>query len=324
MICPFMLTADGYENQLGTNHVGGSSGIGTETARVLALRGASVVLAVRNTEAGEAAKAAIIKDIEARSAEAAGVPAAVRERVSVMPLDLASLKSVRAFAADYLRLNRPLHLLINNAGVMICPFMLTADGYENQLGSNHVGHFLLTNLLLPKLKETAKQEGAEARIVIVSSAAHQFPYPGGIRFDAINAKEGYDSMKAYEQSKLANILHARELARRLKEEGAGVTVNALHPGVIDTNLSRHIVPPGTIWHTLGRGAYSLVFQWFMKTIPQGAATSCFLAAHPSVAGASGGYYADARAAEGKATALSKDMELAGKLWELSEKMASKE
>ncbi|CAI5507711.1 unnamed protein product [Closterium sp. Naga37s-1] len=303
---------------------GGSSGIGTETARVLALRGASVVLAVRNTEAGEAAKAAIIKDIEARSAEAAGVPAAVRERVSVMPLDLASLKSVRAFAADYLRLNRPLHLLINNAGVMICPFMLTADGYENQFGTNHVGHFLLTNLLLPKLKETAKKEGAEARIVIVSSAAHQFPYPGGIRFDAINAKEGYDSMKAYGQSKLANILHARELARRLKEEGAGVTVNALHPGVIDTNLSRHIVPPGTIWHTLRRGAYSLVFQWFMKTIPQGAATSCFLAAHPSVAGASGGYYADARAAEGKATALSKDMELAGKLWDLSEKMASKE
>ncbi|CAI5967732.1 unnamed protein product [Closterium sp. NIES-65] len=303
---------------------GGSSGIGTETARVLALRGASVVLAVRNTEAGEAAKAAIIKDIEGRSAAAAGVPAAVRERVSVMPLDLASLKSVRAFAADYLRLNRPLHLLINNAGVMICPFMLTADGHENQFGTNHVGHFLLTNLLLPKLKETAKQEGAEARIVIVSSAAHQFPYPGGIRFDAINAKEGYDSVRAYGQSKLANILHARELARRLKEEGAGVTVNALHPGVIDTNLSRHIVPPGTIWHTLGRGAYSLVFQWFMKTIPQGAATSCFLAAHPSVAGASGGYYADARAAEGKATVLSKDMELAGKLWELSEQMANKE
>ncbi|CAI5507700.1 unnamed protein product [Closterium sp. Naga37s-1] len=375
--------------------------------------GDSAARRVRNTEAWEAAKAAIIKDIEARCAEAAGVPAAVRERVSVMPLDLASLKSVRAFAADYLRLNRPLHLLMcarrgrgrgrgslgiilpflftssarpvpfpprrthptvpfpsslpiprplltlptnppshnppspappipprpiqphptpphstplgsNNAGVMICPFMLTADGYENQFGTNHVGHFLLTNLLRPKLKETAKQEGAEARIVIVSSAAHQFPYPGGIRFDAINAKEEYDSMKAYGQSKLANVLHARELARRLKEEGAGVTVNVLHPGVIDTNLSRHIAPPGTIWHTLGRGAYSLVFQWFMKTIPQGAATSCFLAAHPSVAGASGGYYADARAAEGKATVLSKDMELAGKLWELSEQMANKE
>ncbi|CAI6005975.1 unnamed protein product [Closterium sp. NIES-65] len=305
---------------------GGSSGIGTEAARVLALRGASVVPAVRNTEAGEAAKAAIIKDIEGQSAAAAGVPAAVRERVSVMPLDLASLKSVRAFAADYLGLNRPLHLLINNASVMICPFMLTAAGHENQFGTNHVGHFLLTNLLLPKLKETAKQEGAEARIVIVSSAAHQFPYPGGIRFDAINAKEGYDSVRAYGQSKLANILHARELARRLKvhgcmtvnalypwvidpstmekppaslantlhhppssplspsllsldsceqEEGAGVTVNALHPGVIDTNLSRHIVPPGTIWHTLGRGAYSLVFQWFMKTIPQVPSTSTY-------------------------------------------------
>ncbi|CAI7885876.1 unnamed protein product [Closterium sp. NIES-53] len=119
---------------------GGSSGIGTETARVLALRGASVVLAVHNTEAGEAAKASIIKDIEAQSSAAAEVSAEVRERVSVMPLDLASLKSVRA--ADYLRLNRPLHLLINNAGVMICPFMLTADGYENQFGTNHVGECL--------------------------------------------------------------------------------------------------------------------------------------------------------------------------------------
>ncbi|CAI6005981.1 unnamed protein product [Closterium sp. NIES-65] len=354
---------------------GGSSGIGTETARVLALRGASVVLAVRNTEAGEAAKAAIIKDIEGRSAAAAGVPAAVRERVSVMPLDLASLKSVRAFAADYLRPNRPLHLLMyarrwkcNNAGVMICPFMLTADGHENQFGTNHVGecreattwvsageqqprgliaphlhclplplssvpsapppplfpsipfppssahiphpiashvvpplgHFLLTNLLLPKLKETAKQEGAEARIVIVSSAAYQFPYPGGIRFDAIMLRRGMTVIALYPG-----------------EEGAGVTVNALHPGVIDTNPSRHIVPPGTIWHTLGR----MVFQ---PGVPVGAATSCFLAAHPSVAGASGGYYADSRAAEGKATALSKDMELAGKLWELSEQVASKQ
>ncbi|GJP38707.1 hypothetical protein CLOM_g23125 [Closterium sp. NIES-68] len=306
---------------------GGSSGIGTETARVLVLRGASVVLAVRNTTAGEAAKAAIVKDIEGRAAaEAAGQAgkAPVGERVSVMALDLASLKSVRAFAADYLRLNRPLHVLVNNAGVMLCPFMLTADGYENQFGTNHVGHFLLTNLLLPKLKETAQQEGTEARIVVVSSAAHKMPYPGGIRFDAINSKEGYDSMKAYGQSKLANILHARELARRLKEEGAPVAVNALHPGVIDTNLMRHVVPPGTIWHTLGRGAYNLVFQWFMKTIPQGAATSCFLAAHPSLAGVSGGYYADSREAEGSATDLSRDTQLAAKLWELSEQMASKE
>ncbi|GJP38705.1 hypothetical protein CLOM_g23123 [Closterium sp. NIES-68] len=308
---------------------GGSSGIGTETARVLALRGASVVLAVRNTEAGEAAKAAIIKDLEgkiaaeAAAAAAGGVPAAVRERVSVMALDLASLKSVRAFAADYLRLNRPLHVLVNNAGVMMCPFMLTADGYENQFGTNHVGHFLLTNLLLPKLKETAKKEGTEARVVIVSSSAHRMAPPGGIRFDAINSPEGYDPIKAYGQSKLANILHARELARRLKEEGAPVAVNALHPGVIDTNLMRHMAPPGTIWHTIKR-AYALVIQWFLKTIPQGAATSCFLAAHPSLAGVSGGYYADSREAEKSATDLSKDMQLAGKLWELSEQMVSKE
>ncbi|GJP67895.1 hypothetical protein CLOP_g24653 [Closterium sp. NIES-67] len=241
-----------------------------------------------------------------------------------MALDLASLKSVRAFAADYLRLNRPLHVLVNNAGVMLCPFMLTADGYENQFGTNHVGHFLLTNLLLPKLKETAQQEGTETRIVLVSSMGHKLAYPDAIRFDAINAKEGYDSIKAYGQSKLANILHARELARRLKEEGAAVTVNALHPGVIHTNLSRHIVPPGTIWHTLGQGAYYLLFQWFMKTIPQGAATSCFLAAHPSLAGVSGAYFGDSREAESEANDLSRDMQLAGKLWDLSEQMASKE
>ncbi|GJP32086.1 hypothetical protein CLOM_g16623 [Closterium sp. NIES-68] len=158
---------------------GGSSGIGTETARVLALRGASVELAVRNTEAGEAAKAAIVKAIEGKIGAEAGRSAPVGERVSVMALDLASLKSVRAFAADYLRLNRPLHVLVNNAGVMLCPFMLTADGYENQFGTNHVGHFLLTNLLLPKLKETAQQEAAETRIVLVSSMGHKLAYPGG-------------------------------------------------------------------------------------------------------------------------------------------------
>ncbi|CAI5965436.1 unnamed protein product [Closterium sp. NIES-65] len=271
---------------------------------------------------------------------------------------------------------------------MICPFMLTADGHENQFGTNHagkcreattwadrttpplppsppffrpsapppplfpftlfppspahtphpiashvvppLGHFLLTNLLLPKLKETAKQEGAEARIVIVSSAAHQFPYPGGIRFDAINAKEGYDSVRAYGQSKLANILHARELARRLKVHGC-LTVNALYPWVIDPSTMEK--PPASLANTLHHPPSSPLSPSLLSLDPceqeegagvTGAATSCFLAAHPSVAGASGGYYADARAAEGKATVLSKDMEQAGKLWELSEQMANKE
>ncbi|GMP85418.1 hypothetical protein CsSME_00038580 [Camellia sinensis var. sinensis] len=205
---------------------GGASGIGLETARVLALRNAHVIIAARNMEAANEAKQLILKDNE-------------NARVDVLKLDLCSMKSIRAFANNFNALNLPLNILINNAGVMFCPYQLSEDGIEMQFATNHLGHFLLTNLLLDKMKDTARATGIEGRIVNLSSIAHLHTYEKGIQFDKINDQASYSDKKAYGQSKLANILHANELSRRLQEEGANITVNSVHPGLIMTNLMRH-------------------------------------------------------------------------------------
>ncbi|KAF3960588.1 hypothetical protein CMV_014715 [Castanea mollissima] len=196
---------------------GGASGIGLETARVLALRKAHVIIAARNMEAANAAKQLILKDSEIA-------------RVDVLKLDLCSMKSVRAFVDDFNALNVPLNILINNAGVMFCPFQLSKDGIEMQFATNHIGHFLLTNLLLEKMKNTARSTGIEGRIVNLSSIAHNYTYEQGIRFDQINDESGYSDKRAYGQSKLANILHANELSRHF--QGASTTCYvALHPNL---------------------------------------------------------------------------------------------
>ncbi|GMP85421.1 hypothetical protein CsSME_00038580 [Camellia sinensis var. sinensis] len=182
---------------------GGASGIGLETARVLALRNAHVIIAARNMEAANEAKQLILKDNE-------------NARVDVLKLDLCSMKSIRAFANNFNALNLPLNILINNAGVMFCPYQLSEDGIEMQFATNHLGHFLLTNLLLDKMKDTARATGIEGRIVNLSSIAHLHTYEKGIQFDKINDQASYSDKKAYGQSKLANILHANELSRRLQ------------------------------------------------------------------------------------------------------------
>uniref|UniRef100_A0A1D1Z1U9 Short-chain dehydrogenase TIC 32, chloroplastic n=1 Tax=Anthurium amnicola TaxID=1678845 RepID=A0A1D1Z1U9_9ARAE len=205
---------------------GGGSGIGEETARVLALRGAHVIIAARNLEAANDARQRILDSN----------PVA---RVDVLKLDLCSMKSIRAFADNFNAMGLPLNILINNAGVMFCPYQLSENGIEMQFATNHLGHFLLTNLLLEKMKITARDTGIEGRIVNLSSIAHVYPYPEGILFDAINERSRYSDKMAYGQSKLANILHANELSRRLQEEGANITVNSVHPGLIMTNLMRH-------------------------------------------------------------------------------------
>ncbi|CAI0417275.1 unnamed protein product [Linum tenue] len=205
---------------------GASSGIGVETARVLAMRGAHVVMAVRNVDTGKSVKEAILKEI----------PTA---KVDVMQLDLSSMASVKKFASEYISSGLPLNLLINNAGIMMCPYMLSTDNIEMQFATNHVGHFLLTHLLLETMKSTARESNQEGRIVNLSSEGHRFAYKEGIRFDKINNEAEYNNIRAYGQSKLANILHANELARRLKEEGINITANSLHPGAIATNLLRH-------------------------------------------------------------------------------------
>uniref|UniRef100_A0A803PQI5 Short-chain dehydrogenase TIC 32, chloroplastic n=1 Tax=Cannabis sativa TaxID=3483 RepID=A0A803PQI5_CANSA len=183
---------------------GASSGIGFETARVLALRGVHVVMAVRNIAAGNEVQGTIIKEN----------PCA---KVNAMELDLSSIASVRKFATEFNSSGLPLNILINNAGIMATPFMLSKDKIELQFATNHIGHFLLTNLLLETMRRTALECKREGRILNVSSRRHKFSYKEGIRFDKINDQSGYNCLSAYGQSKLANVLHMNELARRLKK-----------------------------------------------------------------------------------------------------------
>uniref|UniRef100_M1A4X4 Short-chain dehydrogenase n=1 Tax=Solanum tuberosum TaxID=4113 RepID=M1A4X4_SOLTU len=171
------------------------------------------------------------------------------------------------------------------------------------------GHFLLTNLLLENMKNTAKNSKNEGRIVNVASAAHDFAYSQGIIFDKINDKESYHRFHAYGQSKLANILHANELAKRLKEEGVNITANSVHPGPIATNIMRY----DNILH----GIVNWIGRYVLKNIEQGASTTCYVALHPQVKGLSGEYFSDNNIATNTTTSLAKDSDLAKKLWEFS-------
>ncbi|XP_047176442.1 short-chain dehydrogenase TIC 32, chloroplastic-like [Vigna umbellata] len=279
----------------GTTH-----GIGIETARVLALRGVHVIMAVRNVVAAEAVKEAILKEIQTA-------------KVDVMELDLSSMASVRKFASEFTSSGLPLNILINNAGITATPFSLSKDNIELQFATNHLGHFLLTHLLLDTMKKTANVSKREGRIVNVSSDGHQYTYPEGIRFDKINDESSFQLWHAYGQSKLANILHANELARRLKENRVDITANSLHPGAIITNIYKPEISgavPTDLINMLGNYA--------MKSIQQGAATTCYVALHPQVKGISGEYFSDNNVA--KASSLAKDTDLAKKLWDFSKKI----
>ncbi|KAK8600186.1 hypothetical protein V6N12_050044 [Hibiscus sabdariffa] len=277
---------------------GGASGIGLETSRVLALRGVHVIIAARNMKAANEAKEKILTQNKTA-------------RLDVLELDLCSIKSITSFAHNFISLNLPLNILINNAGIMCCPFQLSQDGIEVQFATNHIGHFLLTNLLLDKMKNTAKASGIQGRIVNLSSIAHRYSYKRGIRFQNINDKNGYDSKRAYGQSKLANILHANELARRLQEEeeeeGVNIMVNSVHPGLIMTPLFRYSRVLTKILK---------VFSFFLwKNVPQGAATTCYAALHPRLNGVSGKYFADCN--EMKPSWNARNETLARQLWDFS-------
>ncbi|KAK6779314.1 hypothetical protein RDI58_021498 [Solanum bulbocastanum] len=278
---------------------GGASGIGLETARVLAMRNVHVIIAARNMEAANEAKQCILNDNK-------------NACVDVEKLDLSSIRSVKTFTDNFKALDLPLNILINNAGIMFCPFQLSEDGVEMQFATNHLGHFYLTNLLLDKMKETAKSSGIEGRIVNLSSVAHICPYKGGIRFQKINKKNSYQNKLAYAQSKLANILHANELSRRLQEEGANITVNSVHPGLIMTPLMRHSALLMRIFR-----AFTCIL-W--KNVPQGAATTCYVALHPSLKGVTGKYYYDCN--EYKPSKLARDEALAKNLWDFSNNLVN--
>ncbi|XP_041843705.1 retinol dehydrogenase 13 [Melanotaenia boesemani] len=268
---------------------GANTGIGKETCRDLAGRGARVVMACRDLIQAE--KAA--EDIRRSTGNG---------NVVIRHLDLASIYSVTQFAKDILDSEDRLDILINNAGVMMCPKWLTEDGFETQLGVNHLGHFLLTNLLLPILISSAP-----SRVVNVSSIAH---HGGRINFeDLFFSRRPYSSLESYRQSKLANVLFTRELARRLK--GTGVSTFCLHPGVIRTELGRHVEG----WFPLLGALLRLPTLLLMKTPWQGCQTTVFCAVTPGLEDRSGCYFSDC--VEKEAAPEGRDDEVARRLWKES-------
>ncbi|KAG6426524.1 hypothetical protein SASPL_110749 [Salvia splendens] len=336
---------------------GASSGIGLETARVLAKRGVHVVMGIRNMGVGEKLKQGIIK----------ANPAA---KVDAIQLDLSSMQSVRNFASQLHRQDGRRMAIVadpcvaagaaqqqgsvalrggdlavvvgraravdvrgygglgtwgagagsrfgaalaaghNNAGIMVPPFTLSPDNIELQFATNYLGHFLLTHLLLDTMKKTARDTKREGRIVNLSSVAHRNSYTEGIRFDKINDEKSYSKL----------ILHANELARWLKEEGADLTANSVHPGVITTNLFRHL---GIFEGNLGifEGLVSSVGRLVLKNVQQVASTTCYVALHPQLKGVSGEYFSNNNL--DKADAKATDKDLAAKLWDYTMDLINK-
>lgn len=261
---------------------GSTSGLGLETVRVLVLRGARVFAAGRSVDKVVACCGALGKNI---------VPLAC---------ELSEPTSVRAAVAEVKSRRVKLDAILCNAGIMALPKLQVRHGVELQLFTNHVGHFMLVNGLVDELTD-------DGRVVMTSSDAHRAAPKEGVQLDNLSGEHGYSPWAAYGQSKLANILFAKELARRF--QGTARTANAVHPGVIATQLSR----------SMGKFAQTtldLVSPLFLKSVGEGAATQLFVATHPKVAKTSGEYFADCNVA--KPSAKAKDMDLARRLWDTTE------
>jgi NAD(P)-dependent dehydrogenase (short-subunit alcohol dehydrogenase family) len=268
---------------------GVTSGLGQETARVLAMRGARIVGLARTAEKAREAM---------RTLPNAPVPVAC---------DLADLGTVRAAVATVQALGVKLDALICNAGIMALPELEQRHGYELQFFTNHVGHFALVTGLVDTLADNG-------RVVMLSSNAHADVRPDGIEFDNLSGEGHYDS-RNYGQSKLANLLFAKELAKRFA--GTNKTANAVHPGVIQTNLGRYMA--GWLQTVVGIGFW-VMGPLFLKTPGQGAATQCYVAVHPNSAATNGAYFVDSNVAVPSAHA--QDAALATKLWEETERIVA--
>lgn len=269
---------------------GANDGIGRATAERLAARGAHLVLACRNEAKGQLVAKAIT--------ELTG-----NHNIDTLPLDLSSFASVRAAANEFLAEHPKLDVLINNAGVYTEQLELTEDGYELQFQVNHLGHFLLTMLLLPAIRCCRQC----SRIINVSSSLHQ---KGGLDFGWLRGEPGakhYNGSKAYSQSKLANVLFTMELDRRLGEE---LTTNCLHPGLVGTRLANKKAGPVT------RAVWSL-YKPFATKPEQGADTSVYLASSPEVIDVSGRYFDENQCLQ-KPSSIARNEQLARRLWEYSE------
>ncbi|XP_047316843.1 short-chain dehydrogenase TIC 32 B, chloroplastic [Impatiens glandulifera] len=276
---------------------GGTSGIGAETARVLAKRGVRVVIPARNMK----------KAVQVRDRILNENPQA---QILLLKIDLSSLASVHTFSSHFLSLNLPLNILINNAGKFSQKLELSEDKIEMTIATNYLGHFVLTELLLEKMVETAEKSGIEGRIINVSSVIHTWVNP--LHFSISNMlnpptlRHNYNGTRAYAQSKLANILHAKELSRQLKERNARVTINAVHPGIVKTAIIRD--HKGFITDSL----YFLASK-LLKSIPQGASTTCYVAVSKNTEGMSGKYFADCN--ESNCSTLANDEALAKLLFD---------
>jgi len=270
---------------------GGNTGIGKATAIALARMGAQVTITSRSPEKGEAALA----DIRQQAGS---------DTVECMRLDLASLANVRRFADEFLATHPRLDVLINNAGLMLSQRSETEDGFESTFGVNHLGHFLLTNLLLPRLKDSAP-----ARIVVLSSDAHKGAI-GGLDFEDLHARRSYLGIGVYCRSKLANLLFTVELDNRLR--GTGVTVNAVHPGLVASEFGGSDDTSGLF------GLLVKATRWAFLTPEKGARTSVHVASAPELEGVSGKYFVRSKAA--RSSRAAQDRGAALRLWEVSEQL----
>ncbi|MCX6134258.1 MAG: SDR family oxidoreductase [Ignavibacteriales bacterium] len=266
---------------------GATSGIGEVTAHSLARQGATTLIVSRNKEKGERVRAEIIE--KTRNAD-----------VHVYIADLSSQRDIRKLAGQIKTDHPRIDVLVNNAGGIFDRRILTVDGIELTLALNHLGYFLLTNLLLEMLRAAPS-----ARIVNVSSQAHQF---GTMKFSDIQYEHGYNPMKSYARSKAANILFTYELARRTP--GTTITVNTLHPGSVRTNFGKQL-----------SGVAGFVFKHldiFMRSAEKGAETVIWLASSPEVEGVTGKYFLDEK--EIRSSRISYDESVAHRLWEVSAQM----
>nr|HEX4317188.1 SDR family NAD(P)-dependent oxidoreductase [Kofleriaceae bacterium] len=261
---------------------GCTSGLGAEALRVLTMRGARVIGTARTLD----------------KARAAGATVAVA-------CELADPASVRA-CVDAVAREAPLDAIICNAGIMAPAKLELANGLELQFATNHVGHFMLVTGLIERLTE-------RGRVVIVASEGHRFTPKGGIDFDNLDGSRGYSRFRTYGRSKLANVLFAKQLARRFAAAGSARTANALHPGTIATRLTRS--------SGVATAAAAVVSPLAMKTVGEGAATEVFVATHPSVATVSGEYFDNCNVA--KARRLADDVPLAARLWTETEHIVAR-
>src|SRR5262245_18451758 len=266
---------------------GANSGIGKVTAMVLAAGGATVIMVCRNRDKGKAAHDEIVGKTR-------------NKNVALMLADSSDLRQIMRLAAEVKAKYSRLHTLVNNAGAYNGKRTITADGHEMTFAVNHLGYFMLTVELFDLMKSSAP-----ARIVNVASEAHRNSH---INFDDLNLENGYSCRKAYAQSKLANVLFTRELARRL--EGTGVTANCMHPGFVGTNIFSNVRGVG--------GMIMRLITPFMRTPEKGADTVIWLASSPEVEGITGRYFIDRK--DRRSNQESYNVAIASRLWEVSEQM----